>query len=114
MAAYYRHFGNRGSNSVGVGMSIKACYRTRPLQDHRFAARPSHCPLVAFVVNPDARWAATSMTPDEREWFYELCFLIQHEKDDAKFLELVRQLNDLLERTERPLETQPAKPDAAP
>lgn len=38
------------------------------------------------------------MTPEERERMNWLCLRIQDEKDQAKFMELVHELNALLER----------------
>jgi hypothetical protein len=44
------------------------------------------------------------MRPDERERMYQLCGLIEKEKDHVRFLQLIRELNDLLENKERRLE----------
>jgi len=44
------------------------------------------------------------MKPDERERMYQLCELIENEKDHSRFLELIRELNDLLQRKEQRLE----------
>ena len=44
------------------------------------------------------------MTPEEQARFDELLHLIVDEKDHDKFLELVRELNDLLGRKEQRLE----------
>ncbi|MFZ0419940.1 MAG: hypothetical protein WAM04_17705 [Candidatus Sulfotelmatobacter sp.] len=41
------------------------------------------------------------MTPDERERMAILCERIAKEQDSKKFMELVRQLNELLEAKER-------------
>jgi len=35
---------------------------------------------------------------------YQLCALIEKERDHARFLQLIRELNDLLERKEQKLE----------
>ena len=35
---------------------------------------------------------------------YQLCALIEKEKDHGRFLQLIRELNDLLERKEQRLE----------
>ena len=35
---------------------------------------------------------------------YQLCALIEKEKDHGKFLQLIRELNDLLERKEQRLD----------
>jgi len=43
------------------------------------------------------------MKPEERERMYELCALIEKEKDNHRFLELINELNDLLERKEQSL-----------
>lgn len=40
------------------------------------------------------------MTPEEHARMNQLCILIQDEKDHHEFLNLVRELNDLLERKE--------------
>jgi hypothetical protein len=50
------------------------------------------------------------MTPDERERMYELCGLIETEKDHSRFLQLIRELNDLLERKEQRLEDRAESP----
>ena len=44
------------------------------------------------------------MTSEERERMYALCEQIITEKDHAKFLRLIEELNDLLERKEQRLE----------
>ena len=43
------------------------------------------------------------MRPDERERMYQLCALIEKEKDHTRFLQLINELNDLLERKEQSL-----------
>jgi len=43
------------------------------------------------------------MKPEERERMYELCALIEKEKDHKKFLDLINELNDLLDRKEQTL-----------
>ena len=43
------------------------------------------------------------MKPEERERMYELCALIEKEKDHHAFLRLINELNDLLERKEQTL-----------
>ena len=43
------------------------------------------------------------MRPEERERMYELCALIEKEKDHHQFLKLINELNDLLERKEQTL-----------
>jgi len=43
------------------------------------------------------------MKPDERERMYQLCALIEKEKDHNKFISLINELNDLLERREQQL-----------
>ncbi len=48
-----------------------------------------------------------SMTPDERERMYQLCALIEKEQDHHRFLKLIEELNDLLDRQERRLEDKP-------
>jgi hypothetical protein len=40
------------------------------------------------------------MTPEEPEEMNRLCLAIQNEQDQAKFTELVRELNELLEKKE--------------
>lgn len=49
------------------------------------------------------------MNPDERERMYYLCAMIEKERDHARFLQLIRELNDLLERNERRLEDEDRK-----
>lgn len=44
------------------------------------------------------------MTPEERERMNALCNQIATEKDHDKFMKLVLELNDLLDRKERRLE----------
>ena len=44
-----------------------------------------------------------TMRPEERERMYELCALIEKERDHHKFLQLINELNDLLERKEQTL-----------
>lgn len=46
------------------------------------------------------------MTPEERERMYKLCKLIETEKDRHRFLQLIEELNQLLERKEQRLEDQ--------
>ena len=41
------------------------------------------------------------MTPDERERLNQLCSRIQTEKDQAKFSQLLTELNELLEKKEQ-------------
>ena len=50
------------------------------------------------------------MTNDERERMYQLCALIEKEQDHHRFLKLIEELNDLLDRQERRLEEKPEKP----
>jgi hypothetical protein len=45
------------------------------------------------------------MTTEEREQMNRLCELIQTEQDTDRFMELVDQLNELLERKEKRLES---------
>jgi hypothetical protein len=51
------------------------------------------------------------MKPDERERMYQLCAMIEKEQDRARFLELIKELNDLLERKEHRLESTPGNTD---
>ena len=44
------------------------------------------------------------MSPEDRERMYQLCALIETEKDRYRFLQLIEELNQLLERKERRLE----------
>jgi len=44
------------------------------------------------------------LTPDERERMHALCERIAIEEDQQNFVQLVRDLNDLLERKEHRLE----------
>lgn len=43
------------------------------------------------------------MKSDERQRMYDLCALIEKEKDHTKFLQLINELNELLERKEQTL-----------
>ena len=45
------------------------------------------------------------MTPDERERMHILCERIAKEQDHEKFVQLVRELNDLLDHKEQRLES---------
>ena len=45
------------------------------------------------------------MTPEERSRMVELCNLIQEEKDQERFHQLVKELNDLFDQKDRRLET---------
>lgn len=47
------------------------------------------------------------MRPEDRERMYQLCGLIEKERDHARFLQLIRELNDLLENRQRKLEKEP-------
>lgn len=44
------------------------------------------------------------MKPDERERMYQLCALIEKEKNHQRFIELIQELNELLERKQERLE----------
>jgi hypothetical protein len=44
------------------------------------------------------------MTADERKRMYALCAQIEKEKDHRRFLKLVQELNNLLERKEHRLD----------
>jgi hypothetical protein len=44
------------------------------------------------------------MKPDERKRMYELCTLIETEQNHERFLRLIVELNELLERKEMRLE----------
>jgi len=44
------------------------------------------------------------MRREESERMYQLCALIEKEKDHHRFLELIRELNELLERKQRRLD----------
>jgi hypothetical protein len=54
------------------------------------------------------------MKPDERERMYHLCALIEKEKDHTRFLQLINELNQLLERKEHRLDEQPPLRDKEP
>lgn len=43
------------------------------------------------------------MKPEERDRMYELCSLIEKEKDHVRFQQLINELNELLERREQQL-----------
>jgi hypothetical protein len=47
------------------------------------------------------------MRPDERERMYQLCALIEKEKDHHRFLKLIEELNELLQRQEQRLGDKP-------
>jgi hypothetical protein len=47
------------------------------------------------------------MRQDERERMYQLCALIEKEKDHHRFLQLIEELNELLGAQERRLEDKP-------
>jgi len=49
------------------------------------------------------------MTPDDRERMYQLCSQIEKEQDHHRFLRLIEELNNLLERQEQRLETTPKR-----
>ena len=44
------------------------------------------------------------MSPEERDRMYQLCALIEKERDRRRFLQLIEELNQLLERKEQGLE----------
>ena len=52
---------------------------------------------------------SSRMKPEERERMYQLCALIEKEKDHSRFLKLINELNELLERKEQQLENQAEK-----
>lgn len=47
------------------------------------------------------------MRPEERERMYELCALIEKEKDRVRFQQLINELNELLEHREQQLGDKP-------
>jgi hypothetical protein len=47
------------------------------------------------------------MTAEERERMYALCAQIEKERDHGRFLRLVQELNNLLERKEHRLDQEP-------
>jgi hypothetical protein len=47
------------------------------------------------------------MKPEERERMYQLCALIEKERDHNRFLQLINELNELLERKEQQLGEEP-------
>jgi hypothetical protein len=47
------------------------------------------------------------MQPEERDRMYELCALIEKEKDHVRFQQLINELNELLERREQQLDDNP-------
>jgi hypothetical protein len=49
------------------------------------------------------------MTPEERQRMYQLCAMIEVEKDRHRFLLLIEELNQLLERKEQRLADDRAK-----
>jgi len=44
------------------------------------------------------------MKPEERERMYQLCAMIETEQNRERFLQLIKELNDLLDRKEQRLE----------
>jgi hypothetical protein len=48
------------------------------------------------------------LTPDERDRMFALCEQIATEKDQHKFLQLIQELNDLLQRKEHRLKNNTA------
>lgn len=44
------------------------------------------------------------MKPEERERMYKLCAMIENEQNRERFLVLIQELNELLERKEQRLE----------
>jgi len=44
------------------------------------------------------------MTPEEREQMNRLCTQIQDEKDHERFMQLIKELNDLIDRKEHRFE----------
>lgn len=46
------------------------------------------------------------MTTEERQRMYQLCAMIETEKDRNRFLQLIEELNQLLESKERRLDDQ--------
>ena len=53
------------------------------------------------------RHLTPTMRIDDRERMYQLCAQIEQEKDHHRFLQLIEQLNELLERQEQRLESTP-------
>jgi len=49
------------------------------------------------------------MTPEERQRMYQLCAMIETENDHHRFLQLIEELNELLERKEHRLGDDRAK-----
>jgi hypothetical protein len=49
------------------------------------------------------------MTPEEREQMNRLCTQIQDEKDHDRFMQLIKELNDLIDRKEHRFEPRPEK-----
>jgi hypothetical protein len=47
------------------------------------------------------------MRPADRERMYQLCALIEKEQDHHRFLQLIEELNELLERQERRFDKPP-------
>lgn len=54
------------------------------------------------------------MKPDERERMYQLCALIEKENDRTRFMQLIDELNELLERKEHRLDEQPSNSNHNP
>jgi hypothetical protein len=47
------------------------------------------------------------MRPEERDRMYELCALIEQQKDHVRFQQLINELNELLELREQQLGDKP-------
>jgi hypothetical protein len=61
-----------------------------------------------FWWSKPAKGARLAMTPEDREQMNRLCQRIQLEKDSNIFIKLVEELNELLEREEKRLESSKA------
>ena len=59
----------------------------------------------------EAREGNVPMKSEERERMYQLCALIETEKDHKRFLKLINELNELLDRKEQRLEDKEDKED---
>ena len=82
-----------------------------PDSDKRFAPTIKVCPCGNYdvpLINLNPLWIIPcSMRPADRERMYQLCALIEKEQDHHRFLQLIEELNELLERQERRFDKPP-------
>ena len=71
----------------------------------RYVPRANYA--LSLINSPPLRIIPCSMRSEERERMYQLCALIEKEQDHHRFLQLIEELNELLERQEQRLEDKP-------